>query len=288
MNSIMLLSPRQLPDEEFPPLLKEMPDAPKSLRICGTIPRAHYFLTVVGSRKYSPYGKRSCEALIEGLRGYPIAIVSGLALGIDAIAHESALRAGLPTIAVLPSGLNDSVLYPSSNRALAARIAEAGGGLLSENEDDARPQAWSFAQRNRIMAGMAHATLIVEAGEKSGTLITARLAMEYNRDVLIVPHPIGLESGAGGNALLRQGATLVRYAEDILEALGIDANVKSHEMPQGLTDAEELLYTLLVEPLERDEIMARAEISATDANIALSKLLLKGLIVERMGKIERA
>ncbi len=283
----MLLSPRQLAPSEFPPLLSTLPDAPKSLRIRGILPKDRLYLCVVGARRYSAYGKRACEWLLEGLRGYPVAVVSGLALGLDAIAHEAALRAGLPTIAVLPSGLSDTAIYPASNRSLAQRILTAGGALVSEQRDDERPQRWSFPQRNRIMAGMAQATLIAESSEKSGTLITVRLALDYNRDVLVVPHPIGVESGTGGNALLRQGATLVRSSEDILEALGIKSEKKQMTLPQGLSNEEEAIFGALTEPLERDELLERLELGATETNVALSKLLLKGLITERMGKIER-
>src|SRR3990167_5582934 len=125
----MSVVPRQLNVEDFPELLREIPDAPETLRIEGELPKGRMYLTVVGSRKYSPYGKRCCESLIEGLRGYPLAIVSGLALGLDSIAHETALRMGLPTIAVLPSGLLPGVIYPRSHRSLAQRIVERGGAL---------------------------------------------------------------------------------------------------------------------------------------------------------------
>ena len=273
--------------EEFPSLLSEIPDAPKALRIRGELPVGHVYLTVVGSRKYSPYGKTSCERLIEGLRGYPVAIVSGLALGIDSIAHESALRAGLPTVAILPSGLSDDALYPPSHRALALRIIEKGGALLSELPDDETPKPWSFAQRNRIGAGLSKATLIVEAAEKSGTLITARLAMEYNREVLVVPHPLGAQSGAGNNALLREGTTLVRSADDILEALGIASATRSEAMPEGLSADEQVVLTSLTEPLERDALTEKAGLPMTRTNIAVSSLLIKGFLAERMGKIER-
>ena len=147
---------------EFPALLREIPDPPEQLFIRGTYPSEDYiFLCVVGSRKYTPYGKSACQSLLSGLRGYPIAIVSGLALGIDAIAHEAALTAGLPTVAVPGSGLQDSVLYPRTNFGLAQRILKAGGALLSEfpPEHEARPE--NFPQRNRIMAGLSHATLVI-------------------------------------------------------------------------------------------------------------------------------
>ena len=142
-----------LTKEQFPELLREITDPPKKLFIKGELPSEEMkFLCVVGSRKYSPYGKEVCRTLIEGLKGYDVVIVSGLALGIDAIAHEAALEVGLTTIAVPGSGLGDKVLHPSTNRNLAKRILDAGGALVSEFEEDFKATYYSFPQRNRIMA----------------------------------------------------------------------------------------------------------------------------------------
>lgn len=273
---------------DFPPLLREITDPPKFLRVRGVVQKGVHFLCVVGSRKHSSYGKSACEKLIEGLRGYPVCIVSGLALGIDAIAHEAALRAGLSTVAVLPSGLADEAIYPKSHYGLALRITERGGALVSEYADTEAPQSWSFPARNRIMAGLSHATLIIEAGERSGTLITARLAMEYNRQVLVVPHPISSAGGAGGNALLREGATLVRGSEDILEALDIAPRDTSPSVPANLSPEETLVFEALRVPKSRDELSAETGLPAPQLSIALSKLLLKGAAREHLGLIERA
>ena len=254
-------------------------------------PKETVYLCVVGSRSCTQYGRRSAAKLVAGLAGYPVGIVSGMALGIDSDAHVAALEVGLPTVAVLPSGLDSDVIYPHTNRPLADRILKQGGALLSENPHDFVAMLHSFPQRNRISAGMSKATLIVEAGEKSGTLITARLAMEYNREVLCVPHELGRETGAGVNALIREGATLVRSSEDILEALGLKQNERPVQatLPTDLSPAEVKILTALaeVDALVRDELLDRAEISAQDASIALSSLLIRGLIVERLGKIER-
>jgi DNA processing protein len=148
---------RKLSPKEFPTLLKEIPDPPEQLFVRGNLPTKSKILSVVGARAYSSYGKDVCEMLIDGLRGHDVAIVSGLALGIDSIAHKSALSAGLFTLAVPGSGLNDEVLYPSTHKKLAHDILDAGGGLLSEFEPDFKATPWSFPQRNRIMAGLAHA-----------------------------------------------------------------------------------------------------------------------------------
>ena len=280
----------ELRPSDFPPLLREIPDRPKALYVRGELaPKGHKYLCVVGSRATSLYGRRVCQQLISGLAGYPIAIVSGMALGIDSEAHKSALDVGLHTVAVLPSSCDDGSLYPSTNRPLAQRILARGGALLSEEKGPWKAHIHDFAKRNRISAGMSVASLIIEAGEKSGTLITARLALDYNREVLAVPHELGKETGAGINRLIREGATLVRSADDILQSLGIKPleNPKQAVIPADLSEPEMKTLHALTEPLVRDELIERSALSAQDANIALSSLLIRGLITERLGKIER-
>ena len=215
---------RTLAPEEFPPLLHEIPDAPHTLNCRGTLPPPHLkLLAVVGSRNHTPYGKKVVAHLIGGLRGHSIGIVSGLALGIDSLAHQAALAHNLYTVAVPGGGLDDSVLYPRSHLQLAKEILAAKGGLLSEYEPQFAATSWSFPKRNRIVTGMSHATLLIEASEKSGTLISARLASDYNRDVLAVPGDIFSENAHGVHQFLKLGATVVTSAEDILTALGIDS-----------------------------------------------------------------
>jgi DNA processing protein len=284
---------RKLLPKEFPPLMREMPerDRPHSLYIRGSMPPDGYtFLCVVGSRATSPYGRRMCATLVAGLARYPVAIVSGMALGIDAEAHKAALDVGLPTVAVLPSSLDERSIYPSTNKALAQRILARGGALISETKDPYRAAIHDFPKRNRIAAGMSRAALIIEAGEKSGTLITARLALDYNREVLAVPHELGRSTGEGVNRLIREGATLVRNADDVLQALNLKPldNPVQPELPTDLTKPETAILAALVEPAEKDNLIEQAKLSAQEANIALSSLLLRGLIIERLGKIERA
>lgn len=275
---------------EYPGLLREIPGAPKKLYIRGSMPSPDLkYLCVVGSRACSPYGRRSCAALIAGLAKYPIAIVSGMALGIDAEALKAALDVGLPAVAVLPSSVDDASMYPVSNQALAKRILALGGALISEEKGPYRAALHDFPKRDRIMAGMGHCTLIIEAGEKSGTLITARLALDYNREVLAIPHELGRPGGLGVNRLIREGATLVRTSEDILESLGLKSlqNPLQGTLPADLTEDEADIIAALNEPLIRDELIERADLSAQNASVALSSLLIRGLIAERMGKIER-
>lgn len=208
--------------EEFPQSLLEIPQPPAQLFARGQWPKEDTkYLAVVGSRALTPYGREVCETLIKGLAGYPISIVSGLALGADACAHQAALSAGLHTIAVLGSGVDDASIYPRSNLPLARDILSKGGLLLSENPEGYKAQTFDFPKRNRIVVGLSQAILIIEAGEKSGTLITARLAGDYNRDLLCVPHRIGDPHGFGAQLFVPLGAALVSKPLHILEALGI-------------------------------------------------------------------
>ena len=214
---------RQLLPLDYPAQLQEIPEPPEMLYLRGTLPPASTkFLAVVGSRALSPYGKLACEQLIASLKGYPISIVSGLALGTDACAHEAALTAGLHTIAIPGSAITDRDIAPRTNFPLATRILASGGALLSEYPEGYQVHKGSFPRRNRIMVGLAQAVLVIEAGEKSGTLITARLTHEYNRNLLCVPHRITDPNGYGAHMFLRLGATLVSERDHILEELGLE------------------------------------------------------------------
>lgn len=284
------MNPAPLTKEFFPPLLSEIPDKPKALWHVGTVPawNEYVFLSVVGSRRYTTYGKQCCEALIAGMRGYPVCIVSGLALGIDGIAHRAALRAGLSTIAVPGSGLSEKTLYPATHRALAAEIVANGGLLLSEfpPEHKARPE--NFPQRNRIMAGISHAVLVIEAELRSGTLITSRIAAEYNRDVFAVPGSISSETSAGTHMLIQKGAALVQHSSDILDALGVEKRQQeTTETLAFLAPAEQQVMALLTNPLPRDELVTHLGIPISETNTLLAAMELKGYITERMGMVEK-
>lgn len=279
---------RKLNFEEFPPQLLEIPQPPKTLYLTGILPPEEtILLTVVGSRKYTSYGKMACEKIILGLAGYPIAIVSGLALGIDTIAHRAAMEAGLKTIAVPGSGLGERELYPASNLTLAKEIVARGGALLSEFPPDFRATQWSFPERNRIMAGLSRGVLIVEAGEKSGTLITARLALEYNRDVYAIPGSIFSDSASGGNTLIKRGATPVTSSADLLAALGFETTQENFaaQTKENANQEELLVLELLQEPLPRDAIIQALNRPTHEINMLLSVMELKGLIKEQLGCI---
>ena len=298
---------RALLPKDFPPALLEIPQVPKKLFVVGELPdpSQFYYLAVVGSRKYTSYGKEACERIISGLAGYPICIVSGLAMGIDGIAHRAALDAGLRTVAVPGSGLEQSVIYPRTHLGLAKEIVENGGALLSEYEPDFKATPWSFPQRNRIMAGLTQGTLIIEAEEKSGTLITARMALDYNRNVFVVPGPIFSATSKGTNNLLRQGATPITSAKDLLEEIGFVEQTFGALDITLYTPEEQAVLILLDEPREREEIIALLAtplpkpfsersgepsldgLSPAQTLSTLTVLEIKGLIQERMGKIEK-
>lgn len=280
---------RKLKAEEFPKTLMEIPQPPKELWLEGVLPAdERILLCVVGSRRFTSYGKEVCRKLISGLRGYPVAIVSGLAVGIDTVAHQTALETGLPAIALPGSGLSREVIYPSSNIQLADRIVEGGGCLLSEFPPEIKATQWGFPQRNRLMAGLAKAVLIVEAGQKSGTLITARLALDYNRDVLAVPGPIFAPNAQGTNWLIRQGATPITCPEDLLEALGFAVERPDQKMLfEECSPEEKEVLDLLLEPLPRDEIIRRLGWSAAQTSAVLAALELKGLLKEVLGELHR-
>lgn len=273
----------------FPNRLREIPDPPEKLYLKGTLPpEDSKWLCVVGSRKYSHYGKEVCERLIAGLSGYPTVIVSGLALGMDAIAHRAALLAKLACVAVPGSGLDPKVLYPSTNRRLAEEILQSGGALLSEFEPDFQATAWSFPQRNRIMAGLSDAALIIEAEQKSGTLITARLATEYNRDVFTIPGSIFSQTSAGPHMLIRLGATPITSSEQLLDALGFSPTNRSTLNANRYNDCSEdelCIIKLLAEPLSREELIEKLGLPVGRANATLSLLEIKGLIKETLGEI---
>lgn len=274
---------------EWPEQLLEIPQPPEKLWLRGTLPAAGTkFLTVVGSRALSPYGRGACEKLIGGLAGYPISIVSGLALGADACAHRAALSAGLHTIGIPGSGLDDSVIGPRTNLGLAHDVLKAGGALISEQEPFHKPWLAEFPSRNRIMVGMSDAVLVVEAGEKSGTLITARLASEYNRDLLCIPHHINDPHAFGPHLFIRLGAMLVSEPVHILEALGIAPRASGAQTaPTDLEKTEFYIWTMLEEPMTRDEIVRRTDAPAGEALTALVALELRGLVKEEFGAWNR-
>ena len=277
--------------EDFPKPLLEIPQPPKKLFIRGKLPHKDLiYLTVVGSRKYTSYGRDICEKLIKGLKDYPIVIVSGLALGIDTIAHRAALDNGLTTISFPGSGLDNSALHPKTNIGLADEIVRSGGCLISEMNPDERATLYSFPQRNRLMAGISKAVLIIEAEEKSGTLITSRMALDYNRDVLAVPGSVFSSNAKGTNNLIRQGATPITTVEELLDALGFiveKEKIDDKEKYKDCSSAEMKILEILREPIERDELIRNSKMDTSQANALLSIMEIKGFIKSEFGEISK-
>ena len=281
---------RSLLPEEYPKLLKEINDPPKQLRYEGELPKSgNKLLAIVGSRKYSSYGREACESLISGLADAPITIISGLAIGIDGIVHRSALRVGLQTIAIPGSGLDRKVLHPHSHIGLAEEIIENGGGLMSEYDDLMPAGVWAFPKRNRIMAGMCHATIIIEAERRSGTLITSRLATEYNREVGAIPGPLNSPTSDGPHMLIRLGAALIRDHNDVRELLRLKRTDKHPTLVDldDLSEDEKKLIKLLENPCSRDELVRKSKLETSTASVTLSLLEIKGLITEELGEVRK-
>lgn len=277
----------ELETDTIPQQLLEIPEPPRKLWLRGSLPSPeHKLLTVVGSRALTRYGREACEYLIEGLAGYPISIVSGLALGADAAAHQAALAAGLHTIAVPASGISDGAIGPRTNLPLALDILESGGALLSEHPPDYLPHKGDFPARNRLMVGLAHAVLAIEAGDRSGTLITCRLAADYNRELLCVPHRIGDPHATAAHTFLRLGATLVTEPAHILESLGIQPH-ESEERTLNLSPEEQAIYKLLTAPLRRDELIRISTLKPHETLALLGVLELKGALKEEFGMWRR-
>ncbi len=278
-------------DSRYPESLKEIYDPPILLYVKGVLPPPSTpKVAIVGSRKASLYGLRMARSIGADLSRAGVVIVSGLALGIDSAAHEGALSAEGATLAVLGSGL--SKLYPSQNKKMAQEIVKKGA-LISEYPMDMSPLPQYFPVRNRIISGLSQAVLVVEAGEKSGALITADTALEQGRDVLAIPGNADSEKSNGTNSLLKQGAKLVTSAADVLEELQVvkkkqsaaPGNGLSKKEPLHLNREEEKLFSLLQnEPLPIDTLIEESGISANLVIAHISRLQIKGYVKELPGK----
>jgi DNA processing protein len=272
------LTPVALGDPGYPRLLAEAPNAPPLLYLRGTLdPADAWAVAVVGTRQPTPYGREVAQRLVRELAGAGITIVSGLAIGIDTLAHQAALDAGGRTLAVLACGAD--IVYPERNTGLAKRIAEQGA-LLSDYPLGTKPLPLNFPPRNRIISGLSQATLVIEAGLNSGSLITVEFALEQGREVFAVPGSIFSPTSAGCNQLIRNGAGLIGSADDLLAALSLGRAEAQREARSDLpADPNELaLYELLdYEPRHIDELSRAAQLSADQAGAALVMLELKGL-----------
>jgi len=269
-----------LHDNAYPLALRDIAGPPKELYYLGADPTdwlGRPRVAIVGSRGISPYGKQVTERLSRELAQRGIVIISGLALGVDGIAHAACLEAQGTTVAVLANGLD--VVYPASHTQLARRILEQGGTLLSEYPEGTPSFKQHFIARNRIVAGLAQALLITEATEKSGTLHTARFALEQGRDVLAVPGNITSPNSIGTNNLIRSGATPITSVDDILYALGATHLPAEPIRRRGDTAEEQAIIDLLYTGIsDGHTLLIQTSLPAIQFNQALTMLEISGKI----------
>jgi DNA processing protein len=278
-----------LKDEEYPKRLKDIYDPPALLYVRGELKKEDEFaVSIVGSRKTTPYGRWFTEKVSQELARHGVTIVSGMARGIDSLAHWGAISGGGRTIAVLGCGVD--VIYPSENRNLFAKMIDRGA-ILSEFPMGSPPEGGHFPRRNRIISGLSLGVVVVQASEKSGSLITAGYALEQGREVFAVPGNVGTESSRGTHRLIKEGAKLVESSEDILEEIlpqwrGERETTPKVEIPRpDLTEEEKVLYEFLSEtPLHIDVIIRESRLDPGKVSSLLLNLELKGLVSQWPGK----
>lgn len=272
-----------LADENYPELLKQIYAPPAVLYYKGQLDnkKDSFSLAVVGTRKCSTYGQQITPLLVSDLARAGLTIVSGLALGVDALAHEATLKESGRTIAVLGSGLDEKNIYPSYNRYLSEKIIASNGLLISEYPVGVEPLRNNFPQRNRIISGLSLGTLVIEAPEDSGALLTARFALEQNREVFAVPGSVFSEHSLGPHNLIKMGAKLIVSAADVLEALDLNL-VKEFVstkkiVPDSLEEAK-ILAHLSHEPMHVDELVRQTKLDASVINSTLTLMEMKGRV----------
>lgn len=267
-------------DERYPPRLKEIYDKPPVLYVKGEIlPEDERAVAVVGTRRPTAYGREVARQVTSDLAQNGLTIVSGLAKGVDGVVHRAALDAGARTIAVMGSGLD--VMYPREHGELASRIAE-NGAVVSEFPMGTRPDSQNFPRRNRIISGMSLGTLVAEAPESSGALLTARHALEQDREVFCIPGSILSEVSKGGNRLIRDSAAkLVTCADDVIEELNLSTVEYQIELaaffPEDEAQAAVLKYVTF-DPIHIDEIIRNSSLASSTVSGALTMMELRGLI----------
>jgi len=273
-----------LEDPDYPERLRTIVDPPPILYLLGELlPEDDLSVAIVGTRRVTAYGRQAAERFAQGLAENRVTVTSGLARGVDTCAHRAALDAGGRTLAVLGSGLD--IIYPSENRKLAADIVQRGA-LISEFPLGTKPDAVNFPRRNRIISGLSAATVVVEAGETSGALITAEFALEQGREVFAVPGNIFSPASRGPNRLIADGAKPVCELRDILEELKLEAVVEQREARQAIpqTGTEiALLRCLGHEPVHIDEIRRTVCLPMSVVSSTLTMLELKGLVRQTGG-----
>ena len=270
-------------DDDYPPLLREIYDPPPVLYVRGNLRPLAPKIAVVGTRLMTVYGHQVTESLTRDLVGTGLTIVSGLARGVDAMAHRTALAAGGETIAVLGSGLNQ--VYPPENKHLAEEIAQQGA-VISEYPPAVEAARGTFPARNRIISGLSLGVVVTEAGEDSGSLITANSAAEQGRLVFSVPGPVNSRQSAGANSLIKVGAKLVTSTEDILDELNLAEKIVPQEMvaikPANSTEGK-ILETLTAEPTHFDDLVRTTKLPAGKLGSALTVMVISGKVADLGG-----
>ena len=270
---------RATPDKHnYLQLLTHIPAAPKQLFIMGTLPSQRLpSVAIVGTRKPSSYGKEVTQRLAYDLAKKGVVIISGLALGVDGIAHRAALEAGGTTIAVLANGLPQ--IYPATHKDLADQILREGGAVLSEYEPETSARSYQFLQRNRIVSGLSDAIVITEAAARSGTLNTAMHALEQGKEVFVVPGNITSPLSAGCNTLLKQGARPATSADDILEVIAPDLLQAQASLALGDSPLETAIIQLLGTGVrDGEELQQRCGSSSSEFSTALTMMEINGVI----------
>jgi DNA processing protein len=268
-------------DPAYPARLKEIYERPPVLYVRGGLsPEDEWCLAVVGTRRATVYGKQVTEEIVADLAQHKITIVSGLARGIDSVAHRSALRAGGRTIAIFACGLD--MVYPSEHAGLAREIQDHGA-LLSDYPLGTSPRAENFPRRNRIMSGLSLGVLVVEAGDRSGAHHTVGWALEQNREVFAIPGSILSPASRGTNRLIQEGAKLVASCADVLEELNLTAACQQLEMKEVLPPSETeslLLRQLSTQPAHIDEVCRHSGLPISVVSSALTMMELKGMVAQ--------
>ena len=268
-----------LKDEAYPPALRNIPDPPVVLYKKGTLPEEERSIAVVGSRRATPEGMNLAHKIADTLSSLGVTVVSGLARGIDSSAHRGALSGPGKTIAVLGCGLD--IYYPWENRLLCDRIGEEGM-VITEYGLGERPLRHHFPERNRIIAGLSKGVLVIEASERSGSLITARLGLEYGRDVMAIPGNVFNDEYRGANALIKQGARLVDSIEDIIEIFPGLKIVKKRPIDMGSTEG--YIYSIIgPRKIHVDEVIEKSKMAAKEVMAVLTMLEMKEVIREVAG-----
>jgi DNA processing protein len=262
--------------------LRHIDHAPLVLYVRGRLSEDdHWALTVVGTRRITAYGRQVTRRIVPEVAAQGVTVVSGLARGVDGEAHQAALEAGGRTIAVLPCGLDR--IYPSEHRQLAARIVQ-NGAIITPFPLNTRPEAGNFQPRNRVLSGMGRGVLVIEGGHKSGSLITARYALEQGRDVLAVPGSIMNRSSDGPNKLIQDGAYPILHASDIMEAMQMEYvpdYVEARQTLPEMSDAEQAVLGVLTDqPTHIDDIAQRLQLPINQVSSTLTMLVLKGVVRE--------